>query len=144
MARGLRPARPGGSLSTLLEGGGRRPHHGGSEGRLLLKRPRPSRRRASWRPKEVPSRGRRKWWSRGLAFFVSGGGGVVSLFFCSHAVGRFLFPFSVRRTGEEIYGILPLRPRKLVGGSETGIPGEKLFAPRGQRQAAAIALVRCM
>ena len=95
-AQGLMPVRLGESPNTQQGGGGHRPHHGGRRGgRLLMKRPRVSRRRASRRPKVFACRRGREGRSKALGFqnvllFV-----FPFLFFSfSVAVGLFLFLLS--------------------------------------------------
>ena len=70
MGRGRMPARPGGSLSTQRGGGDRRTHHEGRRGRLLVRRPRASRRRyrrSRWRRWRERSMG--PWRSSDLCLF---------------------------------------------------------------------------
>ena len=102
-AQGLIPARPRGSPSMQLGGGGHRPHHRGSKRRrLLVLWPRTAR-RAGRRLKVLPSRRWRAWRSR--ARFPKN---VFCLPFSLSSVVLFFF-FYVRRNGEkEISGTLPL------------------------------------
>ena len=107
-AQGPMPARPKRSPSTQRGDGGHRPHRGGSRGgRLLVLRPRVSRRRASRRSRVLPSRWWRGWRSRGLVLW--GRRECLVFFFFVSVLSVFLFSLCVRRTGEkEISGTLPL------------------------------------